>query len=690
MGAGGRVGAMRAVLLQIFAAAVLLLAPGGAPAQDFFKGEIVSLTPADYLAGAQTTGRLRMRNTGVSAFFAAQALEVPSGWTVTPAFTNQVLVRNGDAHNFSFQITAPATATAPVNIKFALVVYVDDVFPVYADEETFQIRSVALPGMFELTSPPAGAFNIAMPITFQWEASSGAVSYRFELYEEQGGGAAPTPFFVRQDLETNSTTVTEADAPLPPGTDFFWRVIAINTVGQRINTGGLQVFRTMPEPPLGIFHFIVPAEDGMRLSTTPSFSWEPSDNAIQYLLEVFPDVNGMPMPPAVRAVELTTTSYAWTGEPLAPGNYHVLVAAFNRTGGLQVSGGPRPFIATALSAFTQQTPAPGANGVSDEPAFLWTQSANATAYRLELSLLTTSGPQPAATITTPNAAVSHQWTGTPLVRGATYEWMVTALGPTEERPSTNGPLQFTVRPVGTFSVLHPVGGDTGVSVSPVFEWQPAPSAVSYKVEFTPSDGGAPDLGSISSPPELTVTGTSAALTSMALAPAKDYFWRVTASGAGGAPTQTNREGWVPFRTAELAGFNLLSPANGAMGVSLQPVLMWEAVPRAEKYRVHLSAAGTGSLPLFETTGNTPSIALGLGAKLNGETMYTWTVEAVRAGEVRFAAQPFQFTTTSRPAAVYQDIVDAIVGRQILSVPERAALGIGADERIDVSTLMPVP
>jgi hypothetical protein len=674
-----------------------LLAPLPVAAQNFHRGEILSFTPDNYLLNGTTTGLLRVRNTGVAGYLAAEVVSAPSGWTVTPRKTEPRILANNATFNFPFQITTPEFyPTVDVPITFRLYVYEADILENQADQKTFQIRTMPAPGAFNLLTPPNRATGYDLPITFDWEDSLAATSYRVEFYADNAGFPLQPPFYTANNVPNSSFTLDSSividgqNLRLPPSQPIHWRVTALNPVGSRVNTGGAFSFVVRDRPPLGLFDFVVPATANEVMPVQPSFQWTASENVVLYLFELYREENGLPAdPPLIREGVGTATRFDWGARPpLAPGNYFVHVSAFNESWGRPIRFGPRPFTTTNLTAFVLQAPAASATGLSNAPFFQWQRSSGALEYLLEVVLEAGDVYVPVLSRRIGGGAASFQWTDAPLSRGARYWWQVTAIRNEERRLNHDGPRWFEVSPLGAFSALVPASGETNVARRPTFEWHAAAGASSHVVEVAPSDDGVPDLANLRTSGTLAGTTARWTATFAELDPGKEYFWRVRARQAAVSVETINREGWQSFRTTPLAAFALREPADGTLEVGRTPTFRWDPIAGALRYRVRVSAQGLGELPPVETTMNVGSLAWPAAAALTGNRDYWWTVDAIGADGEQRAAQTWTFRTGNHAHAVRADLIDALVGRKILGPGERQTLGLAPDEVLSVSTLVP--
>jgi hypothetical protein len=178
-------------------------------------------------------------------------------------------------------------------------------------------------------------------------------------------------------------------------------------------------------------------------------------------------------------------------------------------------------------------------------------------------------------------------------------------------------------------LLSPANGATGVPAAQALAWNAAANATSYDVY----------LGTSTSPPLVaTVSGTTyqpaAALTAGAT-----YYWRVVARNSTGSATSATYSFTIgdaaPSGPTADSSLTLLSPADGATGVSRNPTLQWTPVQGAISYDIHV---GTTATP-----GRIGSVA-GTSARVTGfrsGVLYYWRIVARTAtGTVTSAAASF--------------------------------------------------
>jgi photosystem II stability/assembly factor-like uncharacterized protein len=125
---------------------------------------------------------------------------------------------------------------------------------------------------------------------------------------------------------------------------------------------------------------------------------------------------------------------------------------------------------------------------------------------------------------------------------------------------------------------------------------------------------------IDSVPANTTTYSDSSLTS-----GTTYYYRVYASNLSGNSNYSNVASALTFPAAPV----LVSPPNGATGVSLTPTLFWNGVPTTISYRIQLSDDSTFAVTITnDNTGNTyyyipPNV-------LQNNVRYFWRVNSTNA------------------------------------------------------------
>ncbi|MGD0337995.1 MAG: cohesin domain-containing protein [Bacteroidota bacterium] len=232
----------------------------------------------------------------------------------------------------------------------------------------------------------------------------------------------------------------------------------------------------------------------------------------------------------------------------------------------------RPFQPTLVS------PANGDTVSSTAPTLIWNKAIGAETYHLQVSTsssFTTSVFNDSTLIDT-SIVVSG------LTTSMTYYWRVNAkntAGTSEYSTTRLFSTQLGAPPVPTLN--SPADSAVDIPISTVLSWYPSTGADKYRLQVSTSSSFATtyvDDSSIAA----TQYSTSG-LTNYTV-----YYWRVSAK---------NTKGWSAysaarhFRTIPLPPETapiLISPADGALGVPVNPTLSWNAVPTASKYHLQVS------------------------------------------------------------------------------------------------------
>jgi autotransporter-associated beta strand protein len=243
--------------------------------------------------------------------------------------------------------------------------------------------------------------------TLNWNASFGAATYTIQAaVVTNPDGSAPT-------ITVNSfvTATNYTDTGLANNVTYAYTVSAANANGQSTNSGAVNATPSpvFPVPPTGLTAIVI--------SNEVNLSWNPLSNASSYILQRATSISG----------PYTTIVYpAWlsifTDGPLSYNTtYYYEAASANLAG---ISSNSAPLAVTIGPAAPGLTAVPG----NAEVILNWNASPGATNYVLQRS--TTSGGSYSTIISTTN--ISYVNTG--LVNGATYYYVVYAVGPYGQSP----------------------------------------------------------------------------------------------------------------------------------------------------------------------------------------------------------------------------------------------------------------
>ncbi len=273
-------------------------------------------------------------------------------------------------------------------------------------------------------------------------------------------------------------------------------------------------------------------------------------------------------------------------------------------------------------AFSLYSPANGIQIDANALYLMWNPSINAVKYEVYLSPTQAFHSQPTET-TSPLLWVSG------LTQGQTYYWKVVAKNALGQKTSNHGiAWSFSIKPAdippsapGSFTQLNPPNDAQDVSVNPELQWSNSEGADFYTLWF----------GS-----HLPLSQSRIVYEpSFAPGPLQEnttYYWTVTAHNAyGNTPAQGDPYWSFTTETTPLPPnppdpFSMLLPANGALDVDLEGILLWEESAGATGYELYLHTQPDFSTIVPTQTSNTQFST----GPLHPNTTYYWTVSAINA------------------------------------------------------------
>lgn len=293
-------------------------------------GAFSLLTPVD---GAPNVSLLPTLTWSASSGAASYTLEAASD----SGFTNIVLSQVGILTT-SYTPGAPIAQGVTVYWRVTAVSGVDTTL---ATGAPFSFTTVILPpAAFTLTSPANTATGVALQPNFTWAASTGADTYTLEVATDSGFSS-----IVVSQTGLVATNYMPG-SPLTGGTNYFWRVKAINGGGTTTSTAAPFSFQTLTTGPGG-FSLLVPDDGWLGVSRNPYFLWDDAAGATSYTLELASDpafsslvceVSGIPGSSFGSTLDLDpSTTYYWR------------VTAVNGTGTTMATGAPFSFTTTGSS-----------------------------------------------------------------------------------------------------------------------------------------------------------------------------------------------------------------------------------------------------------------------------------------------------------------------------------------------------
>jgi hypothetical protein len=455
---------------------------------------------------------------------------------------------------------------------------------------------------------PANSSTASSPVTFQWLPVSGATYYQVQ--------ASTTSSFSVLSYYSGAAGTSNTWSNVPPGT-YYWRVTYY--IGTTQGPWSAVWSFTIPVTPPSAPTLLTPS-NGSTQSSSVAFSWQPVSEATYYQIEVS-QTSGF----TTLVLDNGTTSTSVTASGGLPGTYYWRVSAYN--GLLQ---GPW----SAIWSFVIPQPplnqviltAPANGSTIAGPTLKWQGLIHAISYGVQVA---TDPGFSNVVINEVDTGTSRPWISAP---PGTYYWRVYARGVAAYGPWSKI-WSFTVpgTPLLPPVLTAPSNGAT-VPNTITLQWSPAATATSYYVHV------AKDAAFTEMVLAQTTTETQLVLPTQTVG--TTLYWCVgsfagTEFSGFSAPWSFTVGAMPP-----LAAPVLVSPTDGATGVTAPWTLQWEAVTGATGYYVQVASdAGFANKVFIGTTPDLEQVITGL---TTGCTVY-WRVMATAAGNYGPWSDVWSFT-----------------------------------------------
>lgn len=470
-----------------------------------------------------------------------------------------------------------------------------------------------------LSSPEDGISGVELTPALSWIAADASVQ-GFSLQVSESS-AFETKIVNEAALPAAANNYDIASGILDYETTYYWRVRSdYDTTSS--GWSSVRSFTTLPPAPEKV-NLLLPVDGAVGASLTPDFEWDERINATGYELVISTDqsfADGMQA--VIEESSLSTNTYSVDeGNSLSKETeYFWRVRAVNATGSSPwsdvysfVTVGDPPSKVTLLSPENEST------GISIMPTFEWEQQASAAAYQLQISSSTESFDSTAHLVLDKPDLSQNTYSllqFDELENAKSYYWRVRSSNNAGESDWSDT-LKFTTSaPVPV--LVSPEDQSTSTPVNPVLSWGNIESAQYYDVQiatdeiFTQIASEATALSDTSFiPEELSFDST--------------YHWRVRVQ-LNDIESEWSEPFTFTVKANPPAFPQLVSPDSGAVNVSLEPNLVWEAPANAVSYEIQVSKSmAFDSGFVLDTTGyeNTDYLLSGLE---NG-TSYYWRVRA---------------------------------------------------------------
>ena len=379
-----------------------------------------------------------------------------------------------------------------------------------------------------------------------------------------------------------------------------------------------------------------PADLATGVAVNPTLSWLAAAGATSYTLQVS-TVNTF-LSTVVNQTGITSTSYAVSG--LSNNTVYYWRVLASNTNGPSAYTTARSFttLGTAPSAPNLLSPVNNATGVAINPTFTWSASAGADSYNIQVSAYNDF-----SILAVDQTVVgATNYTGGGLTQGIQYYWKVSATNLAGTGPySSVGTFTTIVNATPTTPVLlTPTSGAIDVSPNPNLTWFNTGGGVTYNLVVS-TDYWFTNIVLN----QVGITNTSYRLVNLTLG--TKYYWKVLATNTFGSSSYTATNDFTVTSVMPIPdAANLLTPVNGATGVSTSPTFTWSPMTGATGYTIQVSTVADFSTTVVNQTGLTSPTYTASGFNLS--TVYYWKVKVTNSSGTGPYSTPWSFTTTNIP------------------------------------------
>jgi hypothetical protein len=378
-----------------------------------------------------------------------------------------------------------------------------------------------------------------------------------------------------------------------------------------------------------------PANNALTTDYTPLLNWSDATPALHhYQVQIATDSSFTAL--VYDENNLPTSEFTVPAELTPNTTYYWHVRAFNAIDGSLGWSLVRTF-RTALTPPTLVSPVDTFVSKELRPAFDWSDVATATGYTIQISKNTAF----TQIVHTGNPVTSFYTPTVDLPRNTPLYWRVLSKG--ANGPSLySGYRSFTTpaTPPPTPSLLLPASNALVTDYTPAFTWKIGTLPVgtflqNYILQVDDNaDFSSPEVNDSSSVTPTFTPGTD-------LATNVKFYWRVRAVNTLGE--MSNWSAVRYFRSAILPPA-VVSPADGATGVSRLPLLDWSDVPGNTGYILQVWKTGPTPTLVKSVTLATNTSQYQFLSNLLPNTSYFWKVQTKAANGPSLWSDNFDLTT----------------------------------------------
>jgi hypothetical protein len=451
-----------------------------------------------------------------------------------------------------------------------------------------------LPGVPVLLSPPNQASNISIYPLLDWANVIGAIGYKVQV----------SPYADFHLLVVYDTTLISSEYQVPGGlaynSGYFWRAAAKNDETWGNYSGAFRFFTSLfppPNPPA----LLAPANNAINISLTPLLDWADASGASLYRIQLSTD--------SEFTSNLIFDSTASSEFQIPAGLLQNLTAYYWRVGAKNTSGwgsytSAWKFTTTPGASLppapTLLSPVNNQMNISINPLLDWNDIGGAMNFRLQLSVFADFH----TLIINDSSLTSSQYrVNGGLAYNSGYFWRVQALNVNGWGSYSSVFRFFTsfTPPPPAPTLISPANNSVDVALGPVLDWSDVLDAMNLKSVSTGKTMNAEDVTTyrlqISEEPTFTtgliyedtnITGSTYNMPEGYLMWTTKYYWRVAGKNASGWGSYSTAWNFTTLTDELPQAPVLITPVNRASEVNLIPLLDWNDVITASRYRVQVS------------------------------------------------------------------------------------------------------
>ncbi len=423
-----------------------------------------------------------------------------------------------------------------------------------------------------------------------------------------------------------------------------------------------KVFRRSIGTPPSKINLVEPANNAAAASIPTTFRWMNDNRAITYWLQVSTaqdfstplinqqDINQLEW--QVNILQLSTR-YFWR----VCGANNAGAGVWSDTWSFMTAP---PFPAVPVL----RSPVNSSTNIPLNISFSWSVTKGPAWYHIQVSTDVTF----TTTVYDQSNISNTYFTVTGLQNNATYYWRVSAVNIGGASAWSSIWSFTTILAMPTVPTLvSPISGMKDVAIPTTLVWNTSSGASSYTLQVGVDANFMPPLIFSQS----GITDTSKIVSG--LITNSTFYWRVNATNIAGTSAWSTAWSFTTI-SKTLAAPLLVTPIDGATGISKDTTLTWNAVSGATSYHLQVSLSSSFATPIIDQIGIITTSFAPTG--LNYNTKHYWRVNATNIGGTSSWSNVWSFTTATQTSIRNEKIAESFQLEQNYPNPFRDRTVIG--------------